>query len=459
MDTSSNPSITRNASVAIVSICAYPKGNGNLTELSTNNLKAYCEYHGYDCFHATASLDTSRPTAWSKILLVLNFLSKYEWIMWKDCDTFIMNHTITVEDLILSAAKARDVIGEGVERVLKRNSDEQNNRDEQSEATNTDERRMKNHSQVSPVKTFIFSSSGNVTETYSASNDTVKITDDRITANTTAKIISNAINLISCIQHDIESEDIQSELFYESMCAKAHPLASSSIDLIVSEDGLMLNTGVWVIRRSVWSLGWLQRVYGMDENKHFSNVSTLFPFDSIEMITGGEAESLFSPAIVTAAINRILSNQSRSILTNNRMWEQGGALWQFVNRDIPYNIRQGKLSKNSLVNDARLSHCQEEQGDLKERLPSELSPKQRSLLAYEDLLHTQFVPQSWFNSYPEAIAGVLRDHNGVPMHASFQIDDWMISFSGCKGYFGAQPCEDLYLAFGKAAVGGSEYRL
>jgi hypothetical protein len=70
---SSNPPITRNASVAIVSICAYPKEHGNLTELSTKNLKAYCEYHGYDCFLATSSLDTSRPTAWSKILLVLNF--------------------------------------------------------------------------------------------------------------------------------------------------------------------------------------------------------------------------------------------------------------------------------------------------------------------------------------------------------------------------------------------------
>jgi hypothetical protein len=454
----STPSITRNASVAIVSICAYPKGNGNLTEISTNNLKAYCEYHGYDCFLATSSLDTFRPTAWSKILLVLNFLSKYEWIMWKDCDTFIMNHTITVEDLIFSAAKARDVIGEGVERVLKSYRGIQRDDGDQRDATEKDERVINSNPQVSPVKTFIFSSSGTVIETYSARNGTVKSTDDNITVNTTAKIINNAKNRISSIQHDIENENegVLTELFDESICAKALPIASSSIDLIVSEDGLMLNTGVWIIRRSMWSLGWLQRVYGVDDDGKSSNISTLFPFDSIEMITGGEAESLISPKVVTEAINRMLSNQSRSILTNNRMWEQGGALWQFVNRDIPYNNQQKNLSKNYIVNDARLSHCQEKHDDFDK---STHSPKQPSLLASEDLLHSQFVPQSWFNSYPEAIAGVLRDHNGIPMHASFQLGDWMVSFSGCKGYFGAQPCEDLYLAFGKAAIGGSDYRL
>jgi hypothetical protein len=459
---STTPSITRNASVAIVSICAYPKGNGNLTELSTNNLKAYCEYHGYDCFLATASLDISRPTAWSKILLVLNFLSKYEWIMWKDCDTFIMNHTITVEDLIRSTAKARDVIGEGVERVLKSDRGIQRDDGDQRDATDEiDERVIKSHSQVSPVKTFIFSSSGTVLETYSARNDTVKSTDDNITVNTTAKIINNTTSRISSIQHDIENENegVLTELFDESICAKARPLASSTIDLIVSEDGLMLNTGVWIIRRSMWSLGWLQRVYGVDEDVQSSNKTTLFSFDSIEMITGGEAESLISPTFVTEAYHRMLSNQSRSILTNNRMWEQGGALWQFVNRDIPYKIQQEDLFKNYIVIDARLSHCQKEQGRLNEQIPLEHSNKERSLHAYEDLFHSQFIPQSWFNSYPEAIAGVLRDHNGLPMHASFQMGDWMVSFSGCKGYFGVQPCEDLYLAFGKAAIGGSEYRL
>jgi hypothetical protein len=45
------------------------------------------------------------------------------------------------------------------------------------------------------------------------------------------------------------------------------------------------------------------------------------------------------------------------------------------------------------------------------------------------------------------------------MHASYQKSDWLVSFSGCKGYFDEQPCEDLYAAFGMEAVGGSEYTL
>jgi len=459
----SNFSKSTNSSIAIVSLCAYPKGSGNLTELSTRNLKAYCEHHGYDCFIATASLDSSRPTAWSKVLLVTHFLPQYEWIMWKDCDTFFMNRNTTVEDILVSAAKAREIVGDGVDRVLRSETKKQEVIPETYEMLEYENGREVLN--VSAVKTFIFSSEGSVEETLSpgSSAESYFSSVQSITETASANIIDRAIVRISSKQRDARGGSIdvgykdsqthgdKNSSFGETMCTSALPLASSSIDLIVSEDGLMLNTGVWYIRRSVWSLGWLQRIYGVGEGFEESllNVSsTLFPFDSINTITGGEGESLITPSIISEALKRMLLNESRTILTNNRMWEQGGALWQFVNRDVPYAAKEEARSLKKNLFDARNARCQHNQDSRLDDKYSSFCP----LIAYEDVLHTQFVPQAWINSYPEAISGVLRDHKGVPMHASYQTDDWLVSFSGCKGYFGELPCEDMYNAFAKAIV-------
>ena len=470
----STPSSSKNASIAIVSLCSYPKGSGNLTELSMNNLKAYCEHHGYDCFIATSSLDPSRPTAWSKVLLVTHFLPKYEWVMWKDCDTFVMNRETTVEDILVSAAKAREVIGKGVGRVLQGKRKEQRVTskthliaEDDNDLVDEDARKTQ---KVSTVSTVVFSSNGSVVETISSVSrtDANNSTEYSTVAKASSEnIINRAKSRIASKQQDLEGDHVspdryfKNDFFDESMCQDALPLASSPIDLIVSEDGLMLNTGVWIIRRSLWSLGWLQRIYGVDEtkvNSSFNSSSTLFPFDFINVITGGEAESLVTPSTVADALKRMRSNVSHSILTTNRMWEQGGALWQFVNRNVPYSYNEEEArSVNDNLVDARLSYCKTGRDRQSQRKQSNATF--RPLIAYEDLLHTQFVPQAWINSYPEAIAGVLRDHKGSPMHASYQKSDWLVSFSGCKGYFGEQPCEDLYAAFGIVAVGGSEYAL
>lgn len=470
-DFASTISLSKNASIAIVSLCSYPKGSGNLTELSVNNLKAYCEHHGYDCFIATSSLDSSRPTAWSKVLLVTHFLPKYEWVMWKDCDTFVMNRDTTVEDILVSAAKAREVIGKGVDRVLRGKRRKQTATSkthlivkDDNDLVDEDARKTQ---KVSTVSTVVFSSNGSVVETVSSVSETDANNSTEYSTVTKAaeNIINRAKSRIASKQQDLEGDHtspdryFKNDFFDESMCQDALPLASSSIDLVVSEDGLMLNTGVWIIRRSLWSLGWLQRIYGVYEtkmNSSFNSSSTLFPFDSINVITGGEAESLITPSTVADALKRMRSNVSHSILTTNRMWEQGGALWQFVNRDVPYSSNEEEVrSVNDNLVDARLSYCETSRDRQSQRKQS--NSFTRPLIAYEDLLHTQFVPQAWVNSYPEAIAGVLRDHKGSPMHASYQKSDWLVSFSGCKGYFGEQPCENLYAAFGIAAVGGSEY--
>lgn len=62
--------------------------------------RRYAHKHGYDFVYHTASLDPSRPPAWSKILLVHKLLPHYDWVFWIDADTFIMNDQTRIETLI-----------------------------------------------------------------------------------------------------------------------------------------------------------------------------------------------------------------------------------------------------------------------------------------------------------------------------------------------------------------------
>ena len=63
--------------VAIVSLCSYDAAKTNLTALSTRNLRAYCDAHGYACFMGSTPLDVARAPAWTKILLVAALVSEF----------------------------------------------------------------------------------------------------------------------------------------------------------------------------------------------------------------------------------------------------------------------------------------------------------------------------------------------------------------------------------------------
>jgi len=66
-------------------------------------LTAYAKRHGYDAVVATASIDASRPPAWSKLLLIERYLTENPdcvWLMWIDADAVITNPTQRLEDLV-----------------------------------------------------------------------------------------------------------------------------------------------------------------------------------------------------------------------------------------------------------------------------------------------------------------------------------------------------------------------
>ena len=83
-----------------IAVCSLSIGD-EFRQITRNGIKSkklYCEKHGYTFIDDESVYDNTRPHAWSKILLVKKYLQEYDYIMWIDGDTFIMNDEITIEE-------------------------------------------------------------------------------------------------------------------------------------------------------------------------------------------------------------------------------------------------------------------------------------------------------------------------------------------------------------------------
>lgn len=90
---------TYSSSIAILSITSgedYIKA----CHFATLSKQLYANQHGYDYFHYNHITDVSRPPAWSKISMILEFLPKYDWIVWIDGDAMITNNKIKLESFL-----------------------------------------------------------------------------------------------------------------------------------------------------------------------------------------------------------------------------------------------------------------------------------------------------------------------------------------------------------------------
>jgi hypothetical protein len=87
----------RGAGFAILCIC--DAKTADICAASVANKRAYAKMHEYDMIFVTETLDTTRPMAWSKILAVQRYLPRYNWLLFLDIDTLIMNPDIRLEDI------------------------------------------------------------------------------------------------------------------------------------------------------------------------------------------------------------------------------------------------------------------------------------------------------------------------------------------------------------------------
>jgi galactosyl transferase GMA12/MNN10 family len=72
-----------------------------IRELTFPNKQAYCERHGYKWISSAKSLDLSRPSSWSKILMIQQVcLSRsVDWAFWTDADSLIVRPEWKLESI------------------------------------------------------------------------------------------------------------------------------------------------------------------------------------------------------------------------------------------------------------------------------------------------------------------------------------------------------------------------
>lgn len=96
--------------IGLVSICAYPETHPLiLKDISPINRQAYASKHGYEALVAKSHPfgDGSNVCIQhSKLALMASLLEsgKYDWLMWMDCDSIIVNQEKRIEDVIVKYA-------------------------------------------------------------------------------------------------------------------------------------------------------------------------------------------------------------------------------------------------------------------------------------------------------------------------------------------------------------------
>ena len=68
-----------------------------LLEMSRTTFMDYAQKWDYDYVEVTESWDTSRPAAWTKLLVIQDLLTKYDFVFFVDSDALILRDDIDIE--------------------------------------------------------------------------------------------------------------------------------------------------------------------------------------------------------------------------------------------------------------------------------------------------------------------------------------------------------------------------
>jgi hypothetical protein len=83
------------------------------SRFSFANKLRYAQRHGYDFFFYTSALDRTRPPAWSKVRVLQRHLLDYDWVLWTDADSLIMNHSIPLQSILSRIASQNMIMTPG----------------------------------------------------------------------------------------------------------------------------------------------------------------------------------------------------------------------------------------------------------------------------------------------------------------------------------------------------------
>lgn len=240
-------------------------------------------------------------------------------------------------------------------------------------------------------------------------NTSIAVEDIIAGATAARHIIADAAAAVLLLHNRAAPSDADSSMLLNATTAAwTQVLGPSSMDLIVSEDGFMLNTGVFFIRNCRWALYFLQRAYGalqvpVAHNQHAGETNN---FSGKDETTGAD---------VQLAMARML--QADDPFPGTRAWEQASILFELVGG---YQARDAGAAFDNSAHAMLLANA----------------------------AHVQAVPQRWVNSYPKEIAQALIHYQTrQSLHTVYTPGDWIIAFSGCSILRTVAQCEQYYAAY------------
>lgn len=100
-------------------LTAYDAEFSAIGRLAEQSHRRYCRRHGYAFACETTGFDASRKPHWSKILFLRKHLPQFDWLVWLDADTLIMNpaipaHSFLADDVDLIISEDWKGINTGV---------------------------------------------------------------------------------------------------------------------------------------------------------------------------------------------------------------------------------------------------------------------------------------------------------------------------------------------------------
>lgn len=234
-----------NLDVAVVTMCSYNSSETVLANVSLSNLRDYCVHHNIPCYLSQEQYDAERPPAWSKVVLLAKTLSTHRWVMWKDCDSFFMKPELSPSDLLRAAGAARGIIAGYSSQVLKGST----------ELAET-KLRAKREQQGLPQDPSLFTTLDPETGFDSMTKRLLQALGDEMPPGTgPSQPKQGETPEEKQFREQAESEDPTTGPSFAYA-------GTSSMDLVISEDGFMLNSGVFFLRNSEWSMSLLKRAYG-----------------------------------------------------------------------------------------------------------------------------------------------------------------------------------------------------
>lgn len=98
-----------------IAVCSLSIGEKykNMVKYGIRTKEQYCKKHNYDYYDEEKYYDRDRPIAWSKINIINSCLNddknNYDYVVWIDADTLVMNQEIKIEELIEKYTDDKDV--------------------------------------------------------------------------------------------------------------------------------------------------------------------------------------------------------------------------------------------------------------------------------------------------------------------------------------------------------------